>query len=314
MLGKAEWRGGLLMLAALLALAMAVMTVTPGLPGELLLQSLRPHLLAAGLFLFIALLIVGVRWRALLFLIVVLAVAAHTALLIHQVLKLRETPAGTAVGGLKLLSYNVLNSNAQPDDAARFIIDTAPDVAVLMETGGVESQLGDIAKVLPYSVGCTVSARCDISIHSRYPIEASAMLPMAPFYHERRAWARINVGGQAVTILAVHLSKPYFDEASWVELDQIRETLSRIEGPVIVAGDFNAAFWSTPVAVFARDQKLAPGPWPPATWPVEFGALGVPIDNVFARGAEVTGIEAVDDSHGSNHKALLARIALYAAP
>lgn len=314
MVSKAEIRGALLALAGLLVLTLAIMTVTPGLPGELLLQSLRPHLVVAGLVLFVLLLIFGSRWRAIVLLVAVLVVAGQTALLVQELLARRVPGSGTPAAELRVLSYNVLNGNRRAEEAAQFIIDTAPDVAIVMETTGVGRYLDRIATVLPYRVGCEAAASCDLSIHSRHPIEFSAMEPMAPFRLERRAIVRINVDGQPVTIVGVHLSKPYFDEASWVELDQIGRTLSRLEGPVILAGDFNAAPWSNPLVALARREQLEPGPWMPASWPVVAGPLGVPIDNIFARGgAHIETLEAGESSFGSNHRPILARVSIYPA-
>src|SRR5690606_30148579 len=119
--------------------------------------------------------------------------------------------------------------------------------------------------------------------------------------------------GQPVTVVGIHLSKPYFDNASLIEIQQLRRALAEIEGPVILAGDFNAAPWSEPLDFLARDQGLAPPPSHPATWPVRAGMFGVPIDNMFTRGsAQIMEIEAGADSFGSNHRYLLARVGLYA--
>ena len=58
-------------------------------------------------------------------------------------------------------------------------------------------------------------------------------------------------------------------------------------------------------------QQLAPGPAYPPTWPVELGPLGVPLDNVFTRAPlAVQSVEAIPDPMGSNHRGLLAGIAL----
>ena len=71
--------------------------------------------------------------------------------------------------------------------------------------------------------------------------------------------------------------------------------------------------WSDLVARFAADTQLVPPPYYPATWPIRFGALGVPIDNMFTRGgARIEAIEAMDDPLGSNHRGLLATVGLYA--
>jgi endonuclease/exonuclease/phosphatase (EEP) superfamily protein YafD len=125
----------------------------------------------------------------------------------------------------------------------------------------------------------------------------------------------MTVEGAGVTVVGIHLSKPYFDEASVQELGYLRYVLSQVPGPVVLAGDFNSALWTAPVARLGRAQNLIPAPSYPATWPVELGPLGVPIDNIFTRGdARILEISAGADSFGSNHRYLLARIGLYAPP
>jgi len=60
-----------------------------------------------------------------------------------------------------------------------------------------------------------------------------------------------------------------------------------------------------------RRRDLAPGPAYPATWPVRSGPLGVPIDNLFARGPLViTDIAALPDAMGSNHRGIKAIISV----
>src|SRR5690606_5635313 len=101
--------------------------------------------------------------------------------------------------------------------------------------------------------------------------------------------------------------------AQWFEVAAISRVLNAIEGPVVLAGDFNAAPWTAPLRQLGQQQQLASGPWPPATWPVRLGPLGVPIDNMFTRGgAQLLSLRA-GDNIGSNHRPLWAEIGLYAA-
>ena len=60
-------------------------------------------------------------------------------------------------------------------------------------------------------------------------------------------------------------------------------------------------------------NKLVPPPVYPATWPVEAGALGVPIDNLLTRsGAVIESIATLPDTFGSNHRGLRAQVAITA--
>lgn len=314
MLSKAEFRGAFIGLSAVLVVVLLITSVSPGIPGDLLLQSLRFHLVAVGFGLVAGLYLFGAKLRGTIMLAIVLGALAHGALLLIELHQRRDEPVGDRIGELTVLSYNVLSGNNRRKKAAQYVIDTAADVAVIMETPGIEPFLDEIAQTMPYRVGCADTTTCDISILSRMPIEGGTIRRVPPFDRERLAIAPITVDGQRVTIVAIHLSKPYFDEASWVELWQLQRALANIEGPVILAGDFNAAPWSDPLARLARASDLIPPPSHPATWPVRLGALGVPIDNMYSRGMARIEAIASGDNFGSNHRPLLATVGIYAEP
>lgn len=317
MINLSELRGGLLVVAGLVVLILALAIVTPGLPGELLLQSLRFHILAGGLALAVLMLVAGLRWRVLMFLLCLGAAGVHGALPLLDMHARRDTPmAGAPATTLDVLSYNVLTGNRRAEEVARFIVDAAPDVAVIMETPGVSDYLDEISAVLPYRLGCAEpnSDSCDLSIHSKYPVLEGSIRRLWPFHNERFLLARIEKDGVPVMIVGVHFSKPYFDQASWVETEQLARILASVEGDMILTGDFNAAPWSDTVEYLAEEAGLIPGPSHPATWPVRAGPLGVPIDNMFTRGsARILEIAAGEDSFGSNHRYLRATVGLYPA-
>lgn len=310
--GKAELRGALLMLCALLSVVIIITSFSPGLPGALLLQSLRFHIIAAGLALVVALLAAGSRWAAGLLLILVTASAVHGGSMVFELQARRQGVDGAPAAELRVLSYNVLTGNSRASEAAQHIVDLAPDIAIIMETPGIEAYLGAIADALPYRIGCETSPECDISLHSRLPLKRARMIKLLPFNHQRLVLAEVELEGQTVTIVGIHLSKPYFDHASWIEAGQLSQILGEIEGPVVLAGDFNAAPWSDPMVHLTRRRALVPPPYHPATWPARAGPLGVPIDNMFTSGsARINDIEAGHDTFGSNHRYLLARVGLY---
>lgn len=313
MLSWAELRGAVLALSGVLAVILVITSVTPGIPGELLLQTLRFHLVALGLVLTLAMAVLGARWRAALFLVFLCGAFAHGAYYVWEGQKRRDAPLGALQAEMMFLNYNVLASNRRADEVVDYIVRSVPDVALIMETPGVVEYIPAIEKTLPYRLGCDRAAKCDISIFSRFPIENGEIRTIPPFNRARLAIAPMTIDGVKVTIVGIHLSKPYFDEASLQELGYLRYVLSTIAGPVVLSGDFNAAAWSAPVARLARAQELIPAPHYPSTWPIEFGEFGVPIDNIFTKGdARILEISGGENSYGSNHRYLVARIGFYA--
>ena len=308
---KPELRG--MATAGLLALAFVLLLVSVprGVPGVQLLQSIRFHLAALAVPLAIVLLATGGRWRALLIVVIAVASVAQGVMPIAAGYQRRVAVDGATLATIRVLSFNVLTGNMTARAAADFIIAEAPDIAVIMEAPGIEPYLADIATVLPYRFGCDNTLTCDLAIFSRTPLVGPTMRPMQPFRHERLAFAQTTIDGVPLTVVGVHLSKPYFDEAAWVELRQVRTLLQDLSGRLVISGDFNAAAWSDSVAQLADDTDLVPPPFYPATWPVIAGPLGVPIDNMFTRdGALIESIEAPADAYGSNHRALRAVISL----
>lgn len=313
MLSKAEFRGAALALGGVLAVILFITSTTPGLPGELLLQTLRFHLVALGLVLALLMAVLGAKWRALLFLPVLGIAFAHGAYYVWEFSARRSEPVGALQAEMTFLNYNVMSGNLTARAAADLVVETAPDVALIMETPGVVEYLPEIEVALPHRLGCDRVATCDISLFSKYPIENGKLLEIPPFRRARLVVAPMTVKGAEVTVVGIHLSKPYFDEASVQELAYLRYVLSQVRGPVVLAGDFNSSVWTAPIAWLGRAQNLIPAPGFPATWPVELGPLGVPIDNIFTRGdARILDVSAGDDSFGSNHRYLLAHIGLYA--
>ncbi len=310
---KAELRG--MATAGLLAFCFALLLVAVprGLPGVELLQSLRFHLAVLGVPLAALLLLTGARWRSLLAVMVMLISVGQGILPIVDGYQRRATIGGDTLATIKLLSFNVL-ANRDARDAADFIVSQAPDIAVIMETPGIEPYLDQIATVLPYRLGCEKSASCDTTVFSRTPLTNTRMIKMPPFFRERLAVISTEIDGVPLSVVGIHLSKPYFDEAAWLELWSANKALESLTGRVIVAGDFNAAAWSDELVRFSDAAGLVPPPSHPSTWPVRAGDLGVPIDNMFTRGdLLIEQIEAPVDSYGSNHRPLVAQVSLRAA-
>lgn len=306
------------MLTGLALAAVALLAAVSGpvlVPGQELLSSLRFHIGIALLALPLAFLLIGAWRRGLLMLLLVGASLAQGGWIVWQQQATRVALVNRpTLANVDLLSINVLVDNPRGREIVDYVLATSPDVVVVMESNAIVPYLDVLSIDYPYRAGCDPSGQnCDLMIFSRTPIEDSRAQPLGPFGSLRLVTAQITVAGQPVVILGAHLSKPYFDEAAWFDLDQLRRTVARQEAPVILAGDFNAAAWSDDVADFVIAANLVAPPAYPATWPVRAGQFGVPIDNMFTHGnAVIETIEALDDAMGSNHRGLRAKVRLVA--
>jgi endonuclease/exonuclease/phosphatase (EEP) superfamily protein YafD len=213
----------------------------------------------------------------------------------------------------ELLSFNVLNTNnGNSAPIVDMVLEHDPDVVILMEAAPILPDLPRLRAVYPYGIGCEVEATCDTLLVSKTPLEESSRLADLGHISPRRViYAASEINGHRVNLVAAHLTKPYFDYFSVTEARVLREGLNRLEGPVVVAGDFNAAPWSRNLIRLMRNSNLLTGNAYPGTWPVEFGDLGVPIDTMFTRApAVITSIEGLPDSLGSNHRGIIAQVTL----
>lgn len=306
---------GLLTGLGLVAAGVVVAASAPAyLPGQQLLQSLRPHL-AVGLLVFaVVVLLSGARWRALALAGVAALSLAHSAWIIIPQQQARAAAAARpAVAEFELLSFNVLNHNiGNSAPIVDMVLERDADAVILMEAAPLFADLERLRAVYPYGIGCEAEATCDTLLVSKTPLEEGSRLTQLSHFSPRRViYAATEIEGQRVNLVAVHMTKPYFDSASQIESRQLMLDLRRLEGPVVIAGDFNAAPWSRNLIWLMRNANLITGNAYPGTWPVEFGDFGVPIDTMFTRApAIITSIEGLPDPLGSNHRGIVARITL----
>lgn len=223
-----------------------------------------------------------------------------------------SVPAGAAE--MTMINYNVMFRNGEAGAAVPEIVGSGADVVLLLEARPLFSAMPELARTYPYRLGCDSEAACGSVLLSKRPMEATRIEPLGAFASDRFLQARITVGETPVTVIGAHLSKPYFDGFAMAELNALRRRIEGIGGPMVVAGDFNAPPWYWPLVRFAERTGFRTARAFVATWPSWSGALGLPIDHVFARSAAVVDLRPLSSPYGSNHRALVARIALLPAP
>lgn len=228
-----------------------------------------------------------------------------------------QTPDRAA--DLSLISFNLLGDNPRGDDLAQFVIDSAPDIAVLLEAPAIHDQRQELEDAFPYSAGCLTRPNgrlhCDLAVFSRLPLEN---IQARPFYwiFGRLITAEVVTEAGRITLVAAHLGKPYWGDIHYDQLAELARVLGELDGPIILAGDFN----SMPFVSAFRDSlheqsgmKLASRMQ--TTWPalpsIALSNLGFAIDHVLVRGeATPVASERLFDPIGSNHRGLLTRFDL----
>jgi endonuclease/exonuclease/phosphatase (EEP) superfamily protein YafD len=275
-----------------------------------LFGSLHPHLCAALFIGAFALALLGAPLRSGLALFVALICTGQVMATIRDG---RDTsPATGRAAFLRIESFNILSENAAGGPAiADYVANSGADIFVVMEARPLFPHMEKLWSLFPYHVGCDTSLKCDLTIFSRVPVVDPHVMTAGPLSPDRVASMTVMKDGVSVHLVAAHLTKPYFDDHGYDELEWLRHQVETDTGPVIVAGDFNQASWSPMMSRFLRVTGLRTADFEPATWPSDWGPWGIPIDHILTKGGlSISSVAAIDDPMGSNHRGLSAELSL----
>jgi endonuclease/exonuclease/phosphatase (EEP) superfamily protein YafD len=212
---------------------------------------------------------------------------------------------------IKLLSINIEgNNDANSKRIADYVIGSGADVVFIQESAPIGPEIPRIKAVYPYRLGCGAQTiTCDSSLWSKRPLLTGQVITASPIYRDRLMIASIDFAGKPVNFVNVHLTKPYFDNFQDTELWKIKEAINRLDGPVVLAGDFNASILTRGIRKFLTETRLRTFEKEPNTIPVKAPAIGLAIDHVFARDPlKINVLTRVPDPLGSNHFGLIAEL------
>jgi endonuclease/exonuclease/phosphatase (EEP) superfamily protein YafD len=279
-----RWLDRLLVLAAALVALVNVLPLGARLSWMLELTThFRLQYLAATAVLLV-LVALRRRWAACAVLVAAGAVSA-AAVLPYVPLPFGAAPAAAAAAPpLKVLSINV---SYRPFSARRLleiIREAAPDVVVVQElTPHAETVLAALDSDFPYNRKFPANGPYGIGLWSRHELQSGATIAIG-----RRPAIEARVRGPAstFTVVGVHLSAPVTRRRAAArnqELLALAAHTAAIEGPLIVAGDFNATPY-TPYfvewleATGFKDSRR--GRTLSISWPTLLPAAGIPIDHI----------------------------------
>ena len=229
----------------------------------------------------------------------------------------RESGAAPPVLRLRLLTINARGGAADPAAILRILQSDNVDVLAVQElTARMVSRLAaaGLEELLPFSHLDPRPRSPGTGLWARWPLTP---LPPVPGLTAAAPRARIDPpGGRAVTLTAVHPLAPMHGHAGiWQrELGLIRQTLAEVEGPQVVAGDFNASrdhrpFRDLLAAGFLDCADSSPHrSWPGFTWPAAGRMLPVMrLDHVLvSRTATVRMARAIRVPRTDHHGVLAA--------
>ena len=215
----------------------------------------------------------------------------------------------------RLLHLNLRFNNPTPERVLSLIGRTQPDVVTLNEVSQMwRDKLALISATYPYRLVCDAPGW----------VGGAAILSRRPFADgdagacdKDGLMARVGVdfGGERIDMAAMHLSWPWpFEQPR--QIDLLREPLKRLGGTALVAGDLNATSWSAAVRQVAGAGHMTrvegigptwlyrrlPKAWRP--W------IGLPIDQIFAKGRVTVHSARVVEDVGSDHAPVLVEFSL----
>jgi endonuclease/exonuclease/phosphatase (EEP) superfamily protein YafD len=222
-------------------------------------------------------------------------------------------PAGSKGKAVRVLSFNALGENIQNGERiADTIIASRADFVVILEAQPVGPYLKQVRQIYPFSIGCGVlTTNCDLLLLSRHPLSDQRLRNLSGLRPERLATATASLDGRSLHLMAVHLSKSYYDHYHALELRRMARFLKEMPGPAVLAGDFNASSLAPDMQAFLKKSAMRRVRGEPSTWPTGSDPLGLAIDHIYARSpAQLLSVTRMDDAMGSNHHGMIADLLL----
>ncbi len=224
---------------------------------------------------------------------------------------------------VRLLTLNTRRGNASASTIVGHVRIHLVDVLAIQElTPGLAARLAaaGLCGLLPFSEVHTRPGYAGTGIWSRWPLQALAPVSGLASAAPRAAF---TIGGQSVTVTAVHLQAPVHGrEHGWQrELGRLRSEMAGAVGPQLVAGDFNATrdhrtFRQLLDAGFLDCADAASRRrWPAFTWPSARRLAVMRLDHVLASKAHfVVRVSRTLRVPDTDHRGVLAVVQLDKQP
>jgi endonuclease/exonuclease/phosphatase (EEP) superfamily protein YafD len=310
-----RWLDGLLTLCASLLVAVHLLPFGARLWWVIdLTTHFRVQYLAVT-FVLLVLLALRRHWRAY---FVLLAAGVVSVVPLVPYLPLAPRAAAVAVEPrLKVLTVNVSYRQFSARRLVEIVREVGADVVVTQElTPYADEVLAPLDETLPHHYKMPLQGRFGIGVWSRLPLESA--MPFA-LGRQPAIEARVRFGDDAFTVLGVHLNAPTSPRraaARNTELRQLAERSAAIEGPLVVAGDFNLTPYSPLFGDWLATSGLTDtrrGRTPSVSWPATLPIFGIPIDHVAVSPEFAILAHRRLPDFGSDHYGVLAELALTGA-
>lgn len=270
---------------------------------------------ALGLLVVGALLAGKARGYALIYVFV--GLAASSTIIVPEILGgMQARPPAPASGTITMMTHNVFGRNYDMERVTQAIRAADPDIIVLQEY--FDGQAVDLHPLLvgtyPYFVRCRGGKRANLGLYSRLPIvqDEDGACPDDAYGKTRTAHilARVALAdGRSFSVVTTHMDWPFPVARQNEQLQALSSVLDGVEGPVILAGDFNSTPWSYALRAFASTNGLHRETLNLPTFPMIWYYFGrwrnmlpfLPLDHVMTRGGISVHSLGAGAETGSDH-------------
>ena len=305
-----------LVLGALGAALLAILALFGfAVPEFDLLNHAQIFLLPATLVgLVIVAVLLGGTLRSVAAIIMLVGVAASANVMLPEFLgSLRARPTAPASGTITMMTHNLFGMNYEMEKVVAAIRAEDPDIIVLQEYFG--EQATDLHPLLladyPFFVRCRGGKRANLGLYSRLPLTQveDGACPNNAYGTTRTAHILAEFqteDGKPFSVITTHMDWPLPVARQREQLSALSAVVDKIEGPMILAGDFNSTPWSYALRDFVARNGLARETVNLVTYPLSWYYFGawrdtipfLPLDHVMTRGGIV-----VHDLHAGRRTA-----------
>lgn len=215
---------------------------------------------------------------------------------------LQTRPAAPVSGSVTLMTHNLFGMNYEMDKVVAAIAAEDPDIIVLQEYFG--EQATELHPALlagyPYFARCRGGKRANLGLYARIPFDQADedACPSNAYGTTRTAHILASFhpdNGKAFSVITTHMDWPLPVSRQQEQLTALSEVVDKVEGPLILAGDFNSTPWSYALRDFVQRNGLVRQTMNLITFPMRWYYLGawrntvpfLPLDHVMTKGGIV---------------------------
>ena len=243
------------------------------------------------------------RARGMALIYVTVGLAASANVMVPEIVGgMQSRPAAPASGTVRMMTHNLFGMNYEMEKVTAAIFAEDPDIIVLQEYFG--EQASDLHPALlakyPFFVRCRGGKRANLGMYSRIPFTQAedGACPNNAYGTTRTAHilATFNPpAGKPFSVITTHMDWPIPVQRQRGQLSELSAVLDKIEGPLILAGDFNSTPWSYSLREFVSRNGLVRQTMNLVTYPLSWFYFDawrdtmpfLPLDHVMTRGGIV---------------------------